>query len=248
MVKFPEALPKEEQRKLLSKLPNQEAKTILLERNLRLVAKTVASFENIKYDEMEDFISIGCIGLIKAIDTFDNSRDIEFSTYARICIKNEILKFLGKDKKYAQTNDLRNKLKVDNNWKEQDDIYIERNFDNEENNEIIFHILNTVSNILYNQSLKEVIIFFYLIGRKNQSEIAQLFGMGRYAIVHRKRKFRELCKDLMYKDVCIEEKYINFYREEEYLIFKIGNTTMKRSFDSDSFIDFGDELLKNFKE
>jgi len=78
----------------------KEAKEILIERNLRLVAHVVKKYQNVD-EEMEDLISIGCIGLIKAIDTFDMNKG-RLATYACRCIDNEILMMLRNKKKTSR--------------------------------------------------------------------------------------------------------------------------------------------------
>ena len=73
----------------------KKAKEILVERNLRLVAHVVKKYQNVD-EEMEDLISIGCIGLIKAIDTFDANKG-RLATYACRCIDNAILTSFGRE-------------------------------------------------------------------------------------------------------------------------------------------------------
>ena len=75
-----------------SAIQAKKAKEILIERNLRPVAHVVKKYQNIDED-MDDMISIGCIGLIKAIDTFDVNKG-RLATYACRCIDNEILMML----------------------------------------------------------------------------------------------------------------------------------------------------------
>ncbi len=78
----------------------ENAQRILVERNLRLVVHIVKKYQNTD-DDMEDFISIGCIGLIKAIKTFDEKKG-RLATYACRCIENELLMFLRGKKKSAR--------------------------------------------------------------------------------------------------------------------------------------------------
>lgn len=78
----------------------KEAKEILVERNLRLVAHVIKKYQNVDED-MEDLISIGCIGLIKAIETFDLKKG-RLATYACRCIDNEILMMLRNKKKTSR--------------------------------------------------------------------------------------------------------------------------------------------------
>ena len=78
----------------------KEAKEVLIERNLRLVAHIARKYQNTGED-LEDLISIGCIGLIKAIDTFDAGKG-KLSTYASRCIDNEFLMLLRSKKKNSR--------------------------------------------------------------------------------------------------------------------------------------------------
>ena len=89
-----------EEEKLLDKLSknDEEAKQVLVERNLRLVVYIAKKFENTGID-LEDLISIGTIGLMKAINTFNTDKKIKLATYASRCIENEILMYLRRSNK-----------------------------------------------------------------------------------------------------------------------------------------------------
>lgn len=94
---LPPPLSKEEEDEAVLRLPYDEnAKTLLIERNLRLVVYIARKFENTGV-YVEDLISIGTIGLIKAINTFDPEKNIKLATYASRCIENEILMYLRKN-------------------------------------------------------------------------------------------------------------------------------------------------------
>ncbi len=97
---FPQPLSADEELNCLKQMKNgdQEARNTLIEHNLRLVAHIVKKFENTREDS-EDLISIGTIGLIKAIQTFDYTKNTRLATYAARCIENEILMHLRSTKK-----------------------------------------------------------------------------------------------------------------------------------------------------
>ena len=97
-------LSSEEEEKYLNLLmeKNEEARSILIEHNLRLVAHIVKKFENTKEDK-DDLLSIGAFGLIKAVDTYKFDSSTKLATYAAKCIENEILMFLRSSKKKKQT-------------------------------------------------------------------------------------------------------------------------------------------------
>lgn len=101
---FPDVLSVEEENKYLELWKNKDlnARNILIEHNLRLVAHIVKKFENTKV-EKDDLLSIGTFGLIKAIDTFNFDSNVRLATYASRCIENEILMHLRSIKKYKDT-------------------------------------------------------------------------------------------------------------------------------------------------
>lgn len=91
---LPPPLTQEEEKEILSRLnESEEAKTILIEHNLRLVVYLAKKFESTGIN-VEDLISIGTIGLIKAVNTFKVEKNIKLATYASKCIENEILMYL----------------------------------------------------------------------------------------------------------------------------------------------------------
>ncbi len=97
---FPEPLSSEEEKNCIERMQNgdEEARNILIERNLRLVAHVSKKYATTNIDQ-DDLISIGTIGLIKGINSFNPSKNIRLATYAARCIENEILMFLRSSKK-----------------------------------------------------------------------------------------------------------------------------------------------------
>ena len=93
---LPPPLLPDEEREMLLRLPDTEARSVLIEHNLRLVVYIARKFENTGIN-IEDLISIGTIGLIKSINTFNTEKNIKLATYASRCIENEILMFLRKN-------------------------------------------------------------------------------------------------------------------------------------------------------
>lgn len=97
---FPEPLSAEEEKEFLIRFKNgdEEARNVLIERNLRLVAHVSKKYSSTNI-EQDDLISIGTIGLIKGINSFDMEKNIRLATYVARCIENEILMFLRTSKK-----------------------------------------------------------------------------------------------------------------------------------------------------
>ena len=110
---FPPTLSVEEENEYVSKMKtDKDARNKLIEHNLRLVAHIVKKFES-KYKDTDDLISIGTIGLIKGIDSYDVSKNIKITTYAARCIENEILMYFRSNKKYVNDVSLNDYIGVD---------------------------------------------------------------------------------------------------------------------------------------
>lgn len=116
---LPPPLTREEEQYLLQKLSTGDAaiRAMLIERNLRLVVYIARKFENTGIN-IEDLVSIGAIGLIKAVNTFDPEKKIKLATYASRCIENEILMYLRKTNKMRQEISLDEVLNVDSEGNE----------------------------------------------------------------------------------------------------------------------------------
>ena len=110
---LPPPLTREEEAEIISRLPHdEEAKQILIERNLRLVVYIAKRFENTGIN-IEDLISIGTGGLIKAVNTFCAEKNIKLATYASRCIENEILMYIRKNSNRAGDVSIDEPLNVD---------------------------------------------------------------------------------------------------------------------------------------
>ena len=111
---FPRPLTAAQERECLQKIKegDQQARDYFIEHNLRLVAHIIKKYYA-SYKEQEDLISIGTIGLIKAVGTFDSNKGIRFATYASRCIENEILMHFRGRKKYAQDLYIQDPIDVD---------------------------------------------------------------------------------------------------------------------------------------
>lgn len=135
----PPLKPSEESFYLLRLKSDESVKGILIERNLRLVVYIARKFDNTKIS-IEDLISIGTIGLIKAVNTFDVEKKIKLATYASKCIENEILMYLRK------TNKIKNEVSLDEPL----------NTDWDGNELLLSDILGTESDIIFKFIEEEV--------------------------------------------------------------------------------------------
>ena len=111
---FPKPLSERKEREYLLRMKNgdQNARNILVEHNLRLVAHIIKKYYG-KQNEQDDLVSIGTIGLIKAVDTFNPDKNIRLSSYASRCIENEILMHFRAGKKTAQDISLNETIDTD---------------------------------------------------------------------------------------------------------------------------------------
>lgn len=111
---FPPPLSKERERELFLKARagDSDARNTLIEHNLRLVAHIVKKYY-LSYRDQEDLISVGTVGLIKAIDSFDVENGARFATYAGKCLQNEILMYFRAQKKHAMETSINEPVDVD---------------------------------------------------------------------------------------------------------------------------------------
>ncbi|MBR3771749.1 MAG: RNA polymerase sporulation sigma factor SigK [Clostridium sp.] len=169
----------------LYKNGDREAREILIERNLRLVAHIVKKY-NTNERDIDDLISIGTIGLIKAIDTFDTEKGIRLATYASRCIENELLMMLRNSKKQAKDVYLYEPIGADKEGNEINLLDIIESVD-EDVVETMEFTENVKKLYLYLDDIlsareKEIIVLRYgLYGDKEvtQREIADMLGISR---------------------------------------------------------------------
>ncbi len=150
----------------LSKKGDIEARNILVEYNLRLVAHIVKKYQTGNRN-MEDMISIGTIGLIKAINTYDNKKGSRLVTYASRCIENELLMRLRQERKEAREVSLYEPIGTD---KEGNEISLMDIISNDDEN-----ILN---NIITSDSISQISdIFFSVLDQREQKVLILRYGL-----------------------------------------------------------------------
>lgn len=184
---FPEPLSADEEKEYINKMKSgdEEARNILIERNLRLVAHICKKYSTTNIDQ-DDLISIGSIGLIKAINSFDNSKNIKLATYAARCIENEILMFIRTSKKTKAEVFLNEAIGKD---KDDNEITLLDVIENEEvciDDEIdlklkIKELYSKMKEVLKDREIKILNLRFGLNGIKprTQNEIANMMGISR---------------------------------------------------------------------
>ena len=201
---LPPPLTKDEEYELVIKLDtgDKKVRATLIERNLRLVVYIARKFENTGVN-VEDLISVGTIGLIKAVNTFDPEKNIKLATYASRCIENEILMYLRRNSKIKTEISFYEPLNVD--W---------------DGNELLLSdILGTDNDVVYNiieddvdkqllwlamqrlnEREKEIVqLRFGLNGttEKTQKEVADILGISQSYISRlEKRIIKRLKKEI----------------------------------------------------
>lgn len=179
---FPQPLSPEDEKKYLKKMADgdDEARNILIEHNLRLVAHIVKKFENTGEDS-EDLISIGTIGLIKAIESYSTGKGTKLATYAARCIENEILMHLRALKKTKKDVSLHDPIGQD-----------------KEGNEIsLMDVLKSDAEDIFetiqlNMELEKVKAYIDVLDDREREVIIGRFGLN----LEKERTQREIAKEL----------------------------------------------------
>lgn len=198
---FPPPLKPDEEALLLEQLGGEDdlqVKSVLIERNLRLVVYIARKFENTGIN-VEDLISIGTIGLIKAINTFKTDKNIKLATYASRCIENEILMYLRRNSKTKMEVSIDEPLNVD--WDgnelllsdilgtEEDTIY--KDMETEAERKVLIRAIGKLSD-------RERTIVMMRFGlnepdgkEKTQKEVADLLGISQSYISRLEKKIMQ---------------------------------------------------------
>lgn len=205
---FPQPLSEEEEEKALRLMEqgDKEARNRLIEHNLRLVAHIVKKFDNTG-EESEDLISIGTIGLIKAIESFHPDKGTKLATYAARCVENEILMHLRSLKKSKKDLSLHDPIGMD-----------------KEGNEItLIDILGTesdevVDRVQFQIQKSKIYQYLHVLDEREKEVIIQRFGL----IDEKERTQREIAKELG-----ISRSYVS--RIEKRALMKLYNEFYKEN-------------------
>lgn len=192
---LPEPLSKDDEEKYVNKFLNgdMKARDKLIEHNLRLVVFLAKKYENTKID-LEDLVSIGTIGLIKGVNTYQNDKNIKLATYASRCIDNEILMYLRKTKKKRSEVSFEDSLSFDSEGNElhledvlgTDDDIVTKPIENELDRHLLYQEVAKL-----NPRDREIIELRYgLNGKKEltQKEVAMMLGISQSYISRIEKK------------------------------------------------------------
>ncbi|MGI5892737.1 MAG: RNA polymerase sporulation sigma factor SigE [Bacillota bacterium] len=201
---LPPPLSSDEEKILLLDLAKgkMSVRQILIERNLRLVVYIARKFENTGVG-IEDLISIGTIGLIKSVNTFDPDKKIKLATYASRCIENEILMYLRRTNKLKTEISLDEPLNIDWDGNElllsdvlgTDNDIIYKAIEEEVEKKLLFSAMGKLSQ--REKTILEMRFGLYGSREKTQKEVAQILGISQSYISRlEKRIIRKLKKDI----------------------------------------------------
>jgi RNA polymerase sigma factor, sigma-70 family len=173
---------------------DEEARDLLIEHNLRLVVYVAKKYDSLQNGSIEDLISIGTIGLVKAVNTFKIDKNIKLATYASRCIENEILMFLRKNNKLRQEISLDEPLNVDYDGNElllsdiigTDSDIVQDEIEYNDQKEKFYYALDHL-----NKREKQILMMRYgLIGHEEltQKDVADLLGISQSYISRLEKK------------------------------------------------------------
>lgn len=197
---LPPPLSSDEEFLFVSKLQegDESVRSVLIERNLRLVVYIARKFENTAIG-VEDLISIGTIGLIKAVNTFDPYKKIKLATYASRCIENEILMFLRRNNKIKSEISIDEPLNID--W---------------DGNELLLSdILGTESDLIYKNLEEEIDRELLKIALRKLSQREKRIMDLRFGLSNGEEKTQKEVADML----GISQSYIS--RLEKRIIFRL---------------------------
>lgn len=205
---LPPPLSTDEEAYLIAQLETGDlaVKGVLIERNLRLVVYIARKFENTGVG-IEDLVSIGTIGLIKAVNTFDPKKKIKLATYASRCIENEILMYLRKNSRAKSELSFEEPLNVDWDGNElllsdilgTDSDIIQRNLEEETDKKLLVTAMNKLSG--REKRIMELRFGLNNHLEKTQKEVADMLGISQSYISRLEKRIlgrlkREICRML----------------------------------------------------
>lgn len=192
---LPAPLTQDEEQELLERLMKKdlEAKNILIERNLRLVVYIAKKFENSGVN-IEDLISIGTIGLMKAINSYDLDKNIKLATYASRCIENEILMFLRKNNKIKTEVSIDEPINIDSEGNDlslgdilgTDNDSIFKSIEDDDNKKILSQAIQNLNN--REKTIMQLRYGFDGIEELTQKEVADKLGISQSYISRIEKK------------------------------------------------------------
>ena len=203
---FPKPLSKEKEQEylVLSAKGDKDAKEILVKHNLRLVAHIAKKYAN--YGDNDELISIGSIGLIKAVESFKSDKGTSLATYASRCIENEILMTMRTTKKHRSNVSLNEPIGVDKDGNElviMDMLESDQNVIEDVENSIMMEKMTAITKSVLDKREYEIIKMRYGLentGALTQREVAKKFNISRSYVSRIEKKALEKIKKSVNKE------------------------------------------------
>ena len=189
---------------------DQEAREIIINHNLKLVINRVLiKFLNTPYDTNE-LVSVGIIGLIKGVDTFDINKKINFSTYAIRCIDNEILMFLRKNKKHLKVDSLDQKINIEEKKLELKDTLLDntqnlvKDYEKKESYQILYQVIEKLNK----RDQQIITLAFGLYNQKpeTQKQIAKKLNVSQSQVSRLIKQILKILKKELEKNPKLTQK------------------------------------------
>ena len=198
---FPPPLSKDEETRLFEKMANGDmrARDKIIEHNLRLVSHIIKKYYS-SYEYPDELLSVGSLGLIKAVDSFKQGYGTRFATYGAKCVQNEILMFFRSKKKRGQEVSINDQIDVDkdgNPLTYLDIISIEESIENDLDLKVhIDKIRNLVDTVLSGREKQIIVLRYGLKGYqpRTQREVAKYLGISRSYVSRIEKKALEKMK------------------------------------------------------
>lgn len=199
---FPPPLDKETEKEMFEKMKNgdKEARAILIERNLRLISHIIRKYYA-SYSSPEELLSVGSLGLIKAVDSFKSEKGTRFATYGAKCVQNEILMYFRSQKKKQNEVSINDTIDVDkdgNPLTYLDIISVEENIAEEIELKSYTDRLAGMINELLDDRQRQIIILRYgLCGYqpRTQKEVARMLKISRSYVSRIEKRALEILKE-----------------------------------------------------
>ncbi len=199
---FPPPLDKETEKEMFERMRggDKEARSILIERNLRLISHIIRKYYA-SYSSPEELLSVGCLGLIKAVDSFKSEKGTRFATYGAKCVQNEILMYFRSQKKKQNEVSINDTIDVDkdgNPLTYLDIISIEENIAEEiELKSYTDRLSGMISDLLDERQRQIIILRYGLCGYqpRTQKEVASMLKISRSYVSRIEKRALEILRD-----------------------------------------------------
>ena len=208
MQSFPPPLSKDEEEEMFRRmrLGDKKARDVIIERNLRLVSHIIRKYYS-NYQSTDELLSVGSLGLIKAVDSFKSEYGTRFATYGAKCVQNEILMFFRAQKKRGLEVSINDTIDVDkdgNPLTYLDIISVEESIENDLDMKTHLEKIKNLVNTALLPREKQIIILRYGLNGyqpRTQREVSKYLGISRSYVSRIEKKALEKLKDSFGNDV-----------------------------------------------